>query len=67
MSKKTQYKKKLAYNNQYNRNNYRSFSVRFNINGEADIIEWLEKKKSVKAYLTSLIQNDMKQSRNNTE
>jgi hypothetical protein len=67
MSKKTQYKKKLAYNNQYNRNNYRSFSVRFNINGEADIIEWLEKKKSVKAYLTSLIQNDMKQSRKHTE
>lgn len=67
MSKKTQYKKKLAYNNQYNRNNYRSFSVRFNINGEADIIEWLEKKKSVKAYLTSLIQNDMRQSREHTE
>ena len=67
MSRKTQYKKKLAYNNQYNRNNYRSFSIRFNINGEADIIEWLEKKKSVKAYLTSLIQNDMKQSRKHTE
>lgn len=67
MSRKTQYKKKLAYNNQYNRNNYRSFSVRFNINGEADIIEWLEKKKGVKAYLTSLIQNDMKQSREHTE
>lgn len=67
MSKKTQYKKKLAYNNQYNRNNYRSFSVRFNINGETDIIEWLEKKKSVKAYLTSLIQNDMRQSREHTE
>lgn len=67
MSRKTQYKKKLAYNNQYNRNNYRSFSVRFNINGEADIIAWLEKKKGVKAYLTSLIQNDMKQSQEHTD
>lgn len=67
MSRKTQYKRKLAYNNQYNRNNYRSFSVRFNINGEADIIEWLEKKKGVKAYITSLIQNDMKQSQEHTE
>lgn len=67
MSRKTQYKRKLAYNNEYNRNNYRSFSVRFNVNGEADIIEWLEKKKGVKAYITSLIQNDMKQSREQSD
>ncbi len=67
MSRKTQYKRKLAYNNEYNRNNYRSFSVRFNINGEADIIEWLEQKKGVKSYITSLIQNDMKQSRDQSD
>ena len=59
MARKSQYKKKLEYNNTYNRNNYRSFSVRFNNKTETDIIEWLEKKEFVKAYLTSLIKADM--------
>lgn len=59
MTKKSQYKKKLEYNNTYNRNNYRSFSVRFNNKTETEIIEWLEKKELVKAYLTSLIKADM--------
>ena len=59
MTKKSQYKKKLEYNNTYNRNNYRSFSVRFNNKTETEIIEWLEKKEFVKAYLTSLIKADM--------
>ena len=59
MPKKSQYKKKLEYNNTYNRNNYRSFSVRFNNKSETDIIEWLEKKEFIKAYLTDLIRADM--------
>jgi len=61
--KKTQYKHKLEYNNEYNRNNYRSFSVRFNINSEKDIIKWLEDKESVKSYIVDLINNDMKNSK----
>ena len=59
MPRKSQYKRKLEYNNTYNRNNYRSFSVRYNNKSEADIIEWLEKKEYVKAYLTDLIRADM--------
>ena len=62
MPKKSQYKKKLEYNNTYNRNNYRSFSVRFNNKSETDIIEWLEKKEFIKAYLTDLIRADMESS-----
>jgi hypothetical protein len=60
MAKNTQYQDKLQYNNTYNRNNYRSFSVRFNINNEADIIRWLEKQSGVKEYLSELIVADMK-------
>ncbi|MCH4206582.1 MAG: hypothetical protein LKF53_09390 [Solobacterium sp.] len=60
MAKKTQYQEKLQYNNTYNRNNYRSFSVRFNVNNEADIIRWLEKQSGVKEYLSELIAADMK-------
>ena len=60
MSTKQQYKRKLEYNNTYNRNNYRSFAIRFNINTEQDIINWLENKEGVKAYIQSLIEEDMK-------
>ncbi len=60
MPKQTQYQHKLEYNNTYNRNNYRSFSVRFNNSSEADIIKWLESQESIKNYLSSLIQADMK-------
>lgn len=63
MTKKSQYKRKLEYNNTYNRNNYRSFSVRFNNKSETDIIEWLEQKEFVKAYLTQLIKADMEASK----
>ena len=60
MPKKSQYKKRLDYNNTYNRNNYRSFSIRFNNTKEADIIDWIESKESVKQYIMDLIVNDMK-------
>lgn len=66
MPKKSQYKRILEYNNTYNRNNYRSFSVRFNNKSETDIIEWLEKKEFVKAYLTGLIRADMEASKNDS-
>ena len=63
MAKKTQYEQKLEYNNMYNRTNYRSFSVRFNNKSEADMIKWLEKKDSIKAYVTELITADMKKAK----
>lgn len=60
MASKNQYKNKLEYNNTYNRNNYRSFSIRFNNTSEANIIEWLQKQDSIKGYLTALIEADIK-------
>lgn len=63
MAKKTQYQHKLQYNNNYNRTNYRSFSVRFSVNSEEDIISFLEKKDGVKAYIRSLIEADMKKNK----
>ncbi len=59
MDKETLYKNKLEYNNSYNRNNYRSFSFRFNINDEADVIHWLENQEGIKSYITRLIREDM--------
>lgn len=60
MTSKAQYKRRLDYNNTYNRNNYRSFAIRFNINSEAEIIDWLENKEGVKSYIQDLIEADMK-------
>lgn len=60
MPTKNQYKNKLEYNNTYNRNNYRSFSVRFNNKTETNLIEWLEGQESIKGYLTDLIEADIK-------
>ncbi len=61
--KKNSYEKRLDYNNQYNRNNYRSFSARFDVRTEADIIAWLSAQDSVKAYLKELILQDMHKNR----
>ncbi len=58
--KKSAYEKKLEYNNAYNRENYRSFSIRYDKESEKKIIKWLEKQNGVKAYVTSLIAEDMK-------
>ena len=65
--KNEQYQKKLEYNNDYNRKNYRSFSIRYNITDEADIIQWLETKESKKEYITELIQNDMRKTAKKAE
>lgn len=51
---------RMDYNNAYNRNNYRSFSIRFNQKTEREIIHWLESKNSIKSYITELILNDMR-------
>ncbi len=53
------YQKKLEYNNAYNRDNYRSFSIRYGKESEKKIIRWLEKQDSVKGYITGLIEADM--------
>ncbi|MBQ9327000.1 MAG: hypothetical protein IJ225_00495 [Solobacterium sp.] len=53
------YQRKLEYNNAYNRENYRSFSIRYGRDSEKKIIAWLEKQESIKGYITSLIEADM--------
>ena len=60
MPRKSQYKHKLNYNNEYNRTNYRSFSVRFNNKSEQDVIQWLEGQSGIKSYITKLTEEDMK-------
>ena len=57
------YQRKLDYNNAYNRENYRSFSIRCNHASEKKIISWLEKQPSIKEYLTQLILADMEKRR----
>ncbi len=59
----TAYQKKLEYNNAYNRENYRSFSIRYGKENEKKIISWLEKQDSVKGYITGLIEADMEKSK----
>lgn len=60
MKKPDKYRRKLDYNNAYNRENYHSFSVRFDIKDEKKIIRWLEKQPGVKSYISGLIEADMK-------
>lgn len=59
MSGKSEYSRKLDYNNAYNRRTYKSFSVRFNKNTESEIIQWLESRGSLKDYIVGLITKDM--------
>ena len=62
MKSKSNYEKRLEYNNTYNRNNYRSFSMRLHNENEADLIEWIESQDSVKEYLLSLVRKDIEYS-----
>ncbi len=64
--KNQEYKKRLDYNNTYNRNNYRSFSMRLHNTKEEEIIQWIESKDSVKDYLLSLVKKDMEKSKKKT-
>ena len=64
-AEKNTYEKKLAYNNEYNRQNYRSFSIRMNREEEKHIINWLEKQKSLKKYIISLIEKDKREKKVN--
>ena len=50
MKSKSNYEKRLEYNNTYNEN-------------EADLIEWIESQDSVKEYLLSLVRKDIEKSK----
>ena len=53
------YSDKLAYNARYNKDTYKSITVRFNKKTDADMIEYL-KNKDITAFIKSLIYSDMK-------
>ena len=67
MPKLSSYEKKLNYNNAYNRENYKSFAVRFSNKNESKIIRWLMKQPSTKAYIKELIIADMEKNKKKTK
>lgn len=55
-----QYKARLAYNNDFNRENYKQIAVRFSYEKEADIIEFLSNYDSNKEVIVNAIRAEMK-------
>ena len=51
----------VAYNNEYNRENYKRISVLLSKKTEAHIISFLETKRSMSTYIKNLILKDMDQ------
>lgn len=56
----TEIKNKQQYVNQYNRDNYRTISIRFDIKHEDQIIRAITESGSPKAYIKSLILKDLR-------
>ena len=52
-------KDRLAYNNAYNKANYKGISIRLNAKTESDIIKWLAEK-DTKATIVQLIRKEMR-------
>lgn len=52
------YSDKLAYNARYNKDTYKSITVRFNKKTDADMIDYL-KSKDITAFIKSLIRDNM--------
>ena len=47
------------YRNNYNREHYKSFSIRLHHDKEIEIIDWLTHKPNVKKYIVDLINDDI--------
>ena len=47
------------YRNDYNKEKYKSVSIRFHKEKDKDIITWLESKESIKDYIIELINKDI--------
>lgn len=63
MNKREMKKKKLerlAYNNAFNKENYKQVNMRFSYSKEQELIEWIANFDSPKDYIVSLIKKDMK-------
>lgn len=57
---KEAYKRKVAYNNEFNKANYKGIAIRLSYSKEANIINWLSNFDNMKEYLVTLITEDMK-------
>lgn len=51
---------KADYTATYNKNNYHSYTIRFNVNSENDIIRRITEEGGAKEYITRLIRQDIK-------
>lgn len=56
---KRRYKNKIAYNNAFNKENYKGISFRLSYSSESELIEWLDNFDNKKDYIISLIRKDM--------
>ena len=54
-----QYLEKLRYNREYNKENVKTITIRFNYNTEGDIIAFLNNFDSYTKYIKELIREDM--------
>ena len=52
-------KRNYARIDQYNRENYKKITIRFNFGSDADILEHLKTKRSITGYIRRLILADM--------
>ena len=58
--------RKNAYNREYQKrvvNNKKRFVLKFNVDSESNIIDWLNSKDNVTGYIRDIILEDMKKSR----
>ena len=55
-----QYKAKLAYNNNFNKESYKQIAVRFSYEKEADILEFLSNYDSPKEAIANALRAEMK-------
>lgn len=59
-------KRKRAYDNDFIKNNYRAFLIRFNNSTETDIIDKLENTNNIRQYLIRLIREDIAKEKEDT-
>lgn len=64
-ARQREYAKKTGYAaaTKYEKNNVKRYVVKFVVNTEQDIIEWLEKQDNKAGYIKGLIREDMKDSK----
>lgn len=54
---------KKAYNTEYNKTRTTLFTVRLNLNTDADILAWLDKQPNKQGYVKALIRADMEKNK----